>query len=60
MDDLIAKEQQANEAAKGVLYQIDLVKKAILTHAFRGELGTNELSEENAKELMKKAVEREN
>lgn len=54
------RKREINEAAKGVLYQIDLVKKAILTHAFRGELGTNDLSEENAKELMKKAVEREN
>ena len=41
IDDLLAKEQQAKEAAEGVLEQIDLIKKAILARAFRGELGTN-------------------
>ena len=30
LDDLLAKEQQAKEAAEGVLEQIDLMKKAIL------------------------------
>ena len=40
LDDLLAKEQQAKEAAEGVLEQIDLMKKAILARAFRGELGT--------------------
>lgn len=64
LDDLLAKEQQAKEAAEGVLEQIDLIKKAILARAFRGELGTNDPSEESAQELMKKfcfknAAERE-
>ena len=53
LHDLLAKEQQAKEAAEGVLEQIDLIKKAILARAFRGELGTNDPSEESAVELLK-------
>ena len=53
LDDLLAKEQQAREAAERVLEQIDLIKKAILARAFRGELGTNDPSEESAVELLK-------
>ena len=56
LDDLLAKEQQAKEAAEGVLGQIDLIKKAILARAFRGELGTNNPSEESAVELLKVIV----
>ena len=56
LDDLLAKEQQAKEAAEGVLEQIDLIKKAILTRAFRGELGTNDPSEESAVELLKQVL----
>ena len=52
IDDLLAKEQQAKEAAEGVLDQIDLIKKAILARAFRGELGTNDPCEESAVELL--------
>lgn len=53
LDDLLIKEQQAKEAAEGVLEQIDLIKKAILARAFRGELGTNDPNEESAVELLK-------
>ena len=56
LDDLLAKEQQAKEAAEGVLGQIDLIKKAILARAFRGELGTNDPSEESAVELLKQVL----
>lgn len=56
LDDLLAKEQQAKEAAEKVLDQIDLIKKAILARAFRGELGTNDPSEESAVELVKRAL----
>ena len=52
LDDLLAKEQQTKETAEGVLEQIDLIKKAILARAFRGELGTNDPSEESAEELL--------
>lgn len=56
LEDLLAKEQQAKEAAEGVLEQIDLIKKAILARAFRGELGTNDPSEDSAVELLKVVV----
>ena len=52
LDDLLVKEQQAKEAAEGVLEQINLIKKAILARAFRGELGTNDPSEESTVELL--------
>ncbi|MGI6014173.1 MAG: restriction endonuclease subunit S [Oscillospiraceae bacterium] len=57
LDDLLAKEQQAREAAEGVLEQIDLIKKAILARAFRGELGTNDPGEESAVEFIKSVLE---
>lgn len=52
LDNLFAKEQQAKKAAEKVLEQIDLIKKAILARAFRGEFGTNDPSEESAEELL--------
>ena len=42
LDDLLAKEQQAKDAAEGVLAQIDLIKNTILSRACRSELGTND------------------
>ena len=57
LDNLLAKEQQAKEAAEKVLEQIDLTKKAILARAFRGELGTNDPSDESAVELLKKTLQ---
>ena len=39
LDILLEKEQQSKEAAETVLEQIDLMKRAILAKAFRGELG---------------------
>ena len=51
--DILAKEQQAKEAAEKVLEQIELTKKAILARAFRGELGTNDPGEESAVEMLK-------
>lgn len=56
LDNLLANEQQAKDAAEGVLEQIDLIKKAILARAFRGELGTNDPSEESAQELIKNFI----
>lgn len=58
LDDLLAKEQQAEDAAEGVLEQIDLIKKAILSRAFRGELGTNDPREESTVKLLKVIVQR--
>ncbi len=56
LDNLLAKEQLAKEAAERVLEQIDLIKKAILARAFRGELGTNDPGEESAVELLKQVL----
>ncbi len=51
---LLKKEQQAQKAAESVIDQIDTMKKAILSRAFRGELGTNDPKEENAENLLLK------
>lgn len=56
IDDLLAKEQQAKELAENALAKIDLIKKAILARAFRGELGTNNLADEPAVELLKRML----
>ena len=53
LDSLLAKETAAKEAAEAVLDQIDTMKKAVLARAFRGELGTNDPTEESAVELLK-------
>uniref|UniRef100_UPI0027D9B35C restriction endonuclease subunit S n=1 Tax=uncultured Phascolarctobacterium sp. TaxID=512296 RepID=UPI0027D9B35C len=50
---LIKKEQQAKDQLEPILDQIDMMKKSILARAFRGELGTNDPSEESAMELLK-------
>lgn len=56
LDELFDKEQQTKEAAEAVLDQIDLMKKSILARAFRGELGTNDPSEESAVGLLKRTI----
>ena len=47
---------QAKEAAEAVLEKIDLLKKSILARAFRGELGTNDPTEESAVELLREIL----
>ena len=59
LGDLFAQEQQSKEAAESVLDQIDLMKKSILARAFRGELGTNDPSEESAVKLLRQVIEQE-
>lgn len=56
LNELISKEQQAKESAEQVITQIDTMKKSILARAFRGELGTNDPSDESADELLKKIL----
>lgn len=56
VDSIMEKEQQAKEAAEAVLDKIDLLKKSILARAFRGELGTNDPTEESALELLKEIL----
>lgn len=52
IDDLLARERAAQQAAEQALASIDLMKKSILARAFRGELGTNKASEASALELL--------
>lgn len=56
LDNLNAKERSTKEIAETVIEQIDTLKKAILARAFRGELGTNNPSEESALELLKRIL----
>lgn len=44
IESLLAKEQQAKEAAETVLEQIELIKKSILGRAFRGELTSESIN----------------
>lgn len=45
LDSLLEKERQVKEAAEAVLERIDLMKKAILARAFRGELSQQPCNE---------------
>lgn len=53
---LIKKEEQIKELAEQVIDQIDSMKKSILARAFRGELGTNDPTDESAEELLKRIL----
>ena len=53
---ILNKEILAREAAKKVIDQINIIKQAVLTRAFHGELGTNDPTEEAAIELLKLAL----
>lgn len=56
LDQLIGKEKQVEEIAVYTIEQIDTMKKSILARAFRGELGTNDPSDESAEELLKRIL----
>lgn len=56
IDDLLARERAAQQAAEQALASIDLMKKSILALAFRGELGTNKASEASALELLRQVL----
>jgi len=55
LDSFFDKEQKAKELGT-VVDKIDLMKKAILSRAFRGELGTNDPNEESALDLLKEVI----
>lgn len=57
LDEMFVKEQRTTETAKQVIDQIDTMKKSILSRAFRGELGTNDPTDESAIELLKCVLE---
>ncbi len=56
LDKSFNKEQQAKEAAEQVIAQIDTMKKSILARAFRGELGTNDPTDESSAKLLKRIL----
>lgn len=56
IDDLLARECAAQQAAEQALASIDLMKKSILARAFRGELGTNKASEASVLELLRQVL----
>lgn len=56
IDDLLARERSAQQAAEQALVSIELMKKSILARAFRGELSTNKASEASALELLKQVL----
>ncbi len=56
IDDLLAKEAAVKDAAETTLATIDAMKQAILSRAFRGELGTNDPNDEPAEELLKRVL----
>lgn len=57
LDALLARERKAQQAAKEALTNIELMKKAVLARAFRGELGTNREEEASALALLKEVLE---
>lgn len=55
LDNLFEKERRAKELADAI-ERIDLLKKAILARAFRGELGTNDSTDESAKDILEELL----
>ena len=55
LDNVFVHEQQAQDLCN-IIEQVELMKKAILARAFRGELGTNNPEEESAIELLKEVL----
>ena len=56
LDKLVDRENQIKEITETVIDQIDVIKKSIFARAFRGELGTNDPSDEPAVELLKRTL----
>lgn len=57
IEETIVNEEQSKEILIQLLEEVDLMKKSILARAFRGELGTNDPTDENAIELLKRVLE---
>lgn len=56
LDRILLAMEEAKDIAERTIEDIDLIKKSILTKAFRGELGTNDSSDEPAEELLKRIL----
>lgn len=52
-ESMLADEKQIFNKLRGIIDAIDMMKKSILAKAFRGELGTNNMKEESAIDLLK-------
>ena len=59
LDNQICSLNKSVELAEKTIADIDMMKKAILAKAFRGELGTNDPSEESSIELLKQIIANE-
>lgn len=57
LDRILNHEKCVLESSESVLDKIDTMKKSILARAFRGELGTNDPSDEPAIELLKTVLQ---
>lgn len=57
INQLLSKEEKAAELLE-VVEKIELMKKSILARAFRGGLGTNNLEEESAENLLREILEK--
>lgn len=56
LNSLLSGEQQAKEIAEQVISNANTMKRSILAHAFRGELGTNDPTDESAEELLERVL----
>ncbi len=56
LNELMEREVKIKTVVEQVIDQIDAMKKSILARAFRGELGTNNPSDESAEELLKRIL----
>ena len=56
LDEIFAKENEARILAETVVDKIEEIKKSVLAKAFRGELGTQDSSDEPAEELLKRIL----
>ncbi|MDF2947591.1 MAG: Type restriction-modification system, specificity subunit [Bacillales bacterium] len=57
IDTLFKKFDAVEEICKQSILEMDVLKNSILQKAFRGELGTNDPTEENAIELLKEVLQ---
>ncbi|UDW03767.1 restriction endonuclease subunit S (plasmid) [Bacillus cereus] len=55
----LSNEKDEQEMLKVAMNNLDSIKQSILSKAFRGELGTNDPSEENAIELLKEILQKQ-
>lgn len=58
LDRMFEKEMKVKDTCESIIDQIDTMKRAVLACAFRGELGTNDPTEESAVELLKRILEK--